>query len=71
MLTDDDVMTFGAHKGVKLIKVPASYLLDLYTNGQAPTNLRGYIKRNMVALRAEAKRAASLAVGQCRARSRR
>lgn len=41
-LTDDSMMTFGKHKGLKLKDVPHKYLMYLYDNGiQGP--IRNYI----------------------------
>ena len=54
-MQDSDVITFGIHKGKKLVDVPASYLIWIYENGKCPANLREYIKENMDVLLKESK----------------
>ena len=52
--TDDDVMSFGKHKGEKMQDVPASYLHWLYTSTDIwDTRLKLYIEENMNHLKEE------------------
>lgn len=51
--TDESVITFGLHKGKRLIDIPASYLIYLYDNGLTNGPLGDYIKENMDVLRKE------------------
>ncbi len=53
-LTEESIITFGAHKGKKLIDVPASYLIWLYENDKCSNELKEYISDNMDALKIEA-----------------
>lgn len=55
-MTDESILTFGMHKGKRLIDVPASYLIWLYEENKCGSELRAYIEDNMQALRKEAKR---------------
>ena len=55
MLNDNSIITFGKHKGSKLIDVPAAYLLWLYGEGKCFAELKAYIEDNMDALKLEAK----------------
>lgn len=41
---DYDLMPFGKYKGLKLIEVPAEYLLEIYKNGKATGELKEYIE---------------------------
>ena len=55
-LNDDSPMPFGAHKGVRMMDVPAQYLHWLWTTGkehdkQCP--VADYIRRNLGALKQE------------------
>ena len=54
-MEDDDIISFGAHKGKRLIDVPASYLLWLYDNDKCFGELRDYIIENLKVLRKEVK----------------
>lgn len=47
MLTDNDPMPYGIHKGKALANVPASYLLWLYKWNQAEPAVRAYIEDNL------------------------
>lgn len=53
-LTDTDLMPFGKHKGAKMEKVPASYLLWLWNQGNiSHPGVRGYIENSLSALEKE------------------
>jgi uncharacterized protein (DUF3820 family) len=57
-MTDEDVMTFGKHKGMKLLDVPDSYLLWLYETDWCKTSnprLYAYIYNCLGALDVEKK----------------
>lgn len=56
MLTDNDLMPFGKHKGKKLIDVPASYLLWLYEDHPnfKTTDVGIYITDNYEVIRKQA-----------------
>ena len=58
-LTDDCLMPFGKHKGVKMMHVPASYLHYLWQNGmknEVKTNsVAAYIEDNISVLKTENK----------------
>lgn len=56
-LTDNSLMPFGQHKGVKLANVPPGYLLYIFENFKLHDNLKAYIKKNKDVLEAEVKRA--------------
>lgn len=64
LLTDNDMMPFGKHKGQRMANVPASYLLWLYErwrNGDAPKSdevfrVKVYVDSNLEVLRMEVKR---------------
>ena len=51
ILTDDDLMPFGKHKGIKMMHVPVRYLHYLWLNGmksETPTNsVARYIEDNI------------------------
>ncbi len=51
--TDNTVMPFGKHKGIKLANVPASYLLWLKSEGLPKGPLLDYIVDNMEMLKKE------------------
>ena len=53
--TDDSLMPFGKHKGVKLANVPAQHLLWLYENDRAG-RLKSYIEEHMDVLKMEVKK---------------
>jgi Putative quorum-sensing-regulated virulence factor len=60
-MDDNDIMTFGAHKGKKLANVPAQYLLwlnmqDWFKNDARNINLRNYILDNKKVLETEVMR---------------
>ena len=55
-LTDTDPMPFGAHKGVPMQDVPASYFHYLWTNGMREdkrSEVAAYIRRSLSALQEE------------------
>ena len=51
--TDSSIMPFGAHKGKRLIDVPAQYLLWLYENNKCVGHLKNYIQDNLDVLKQE------------------
>ena len=52
-LTDESLMPFGAHKGKRMIDVPASYLMWLHDNNRASGLVKEYIDDNLQALKQE------------------
>ena len=58
-LTDDSLMPFGKYKGVKMEKVPASYLHWLWNNGlkqkTKESDVAAYISENKDSLAMENK----------------
>jgi hypothetical protein len=50
MLKDDSLMPYVIHKGIKLINVPASYLLFLFENNKCSGEVRAYIEDNLEVL---------------------
>ena len=56
MLTDNDKMPWGAHKGKAMINVPASYLIWLYENNKCSGDVKKYIEDNMQVLKSEIKK---------------
>jgi len=61
-MNDNSIMPFGKYKGTKLINVPASYLLWLYSQWAETTQLddnqkelKEYIEDNMKVLEMELK----------------
>jgi uncharacterized protein (DUF3820 family) len=61
-MNDNSIMPFGKYKGTKLINVPASYLLWLYSQWTETTQLddnqkelKEYIEDNMQVLEMELK----------------
>lgn len=53
-LTDTDEMPFGKYKGIKMIDVPADYLLFIYNDREiAKGNVRDYILDNLEVLKEE------------------
>lgn len=61
-MNDNSIMPFGKYKGIKLINVPASYLLWLYSQWTETTQLddnqkelKEYIEDNMKVLEMELK----------------
>lgn len=48
--TDSSLMPFGKYKDIRLIDVPASYLLWLYENDKAG-NVKSYIEDNLDAIK--------------------
>lgn len=55
ILTDDDLMPNGLHKGKKMSDVPADYLLWVFANNKCSDNVRAYIQDVKEALETEAK----------------
>ncbi len=53
-LEDTDLMPFGKHRGVKMIDIPASYLLWYLENG-SEGNVKDYCIENKEALEQEVK----------------
>lgn len=53
-LSHTSEMPFGRHKGKKLSKISAVYLLLIYDKGCTHTGLRLYIEGNMNKLKSEA-----------------
>lgn len=56
MLTDNDTMPFGKHKGTKMANVPDSYLLWLHETNKCGPDVKGYIDENIEAIKANVKR---------------
>lgn len=54
-LTDGSTMPFGKYKGVKMIDIPASYLLWLFENNKTTPVVAVYISENMDAIKKEIK----------------
>jgi len=55
MMTDEDIMPWGAYAGKKMIDVPADYLLWLYHDRKCDQRVKEYIEENMDALEKEVK----------------
>lgn len=55
-LTDDSLMPYGKHKGVKMANVPADYLLWLFDNNKSTGEVTVYIHDNMDTLKKEVRR---------------
>jgi uncharacterized protein (DUF3820 family) len=51
-LTDTSLMPFGEHKGKRMIDVPESYLLFLWTNNKMTDQVREYINDNLDVIKA-------------------
>lgn|GEM_PF-2705905 len=49
-LKDDDLMPYGQYKGLRMVDVPASYLLWLSDNDKCSKQVRAYITDNMETL---------------------
>jgi uncharacterized protein (DUF3820 family) len=56
MLTDNDLMPFGMHKGTKLGNVPADYLLYLYHENKITPAVKDYVEANMNVLQTQVAR---------------
>jgi len=54
-LEDKSAMPYGTHKGKRMDKVSADYLIWLYDNGKAFKGVKEYVVENMDALRLELK----------------
>lgn len=54
-MTDIDKITFGVHKGKRLIDVPAGYLLWLLDNNKCYGDLKKYIEDNKQVLQSQCK----------------
>jgi hypothetical protein len=46
-LNDKSIMSYGGHKGKKLIDIPASYFIYISNNHDLEENLIDYIENNM------------------------
>lgn len=55
-ITDNSLMPYGKYRGIKMINVPADYLLWLYDNNKCSGELRAYIGTNHEVLTVQAKR---------------
>jgi uncharacterized protein (DUF3820 family) len=53
MLTDQDIMPYGKHKGKKMANVPAAYLIWLHENDKCTDEVREYISENIEVLKME------------------
>ncbi len=55
LLTDDSPMPFGKHKGVPMMKVPASYLHWWWTKADSTSHpqVAAYIEKNLKSLEKE------------------
>lgn len=49
-MNDNDLMTFGIHKGKEMQDVPADYLLWIYREGKLTDELKKYIEDNLQVL---------------------
>lgn len=54
-LTDDSFMPWGKYEGVKMVAVPANYLLWLYENNKCSGAVRDYILDNLEVLKMQVK----------------
>ncbi len=54
-LTDKGIMPTGKHKGLKMIDVPASYLLYIYENDMCGARVKKYIEDNLDVIKEQAK----------------
>lgn len=53
-LKDDDLMPFGKHKNLRMIDVPADYLIYIYKDGEMiDGNVKDYIVSNLEVLKDE------------------
>ena len=52
-LTDNDLMPFGKHKGVKLANLPADYLFYMYDADELFGAIKEYVEDNYEALEKE------------------
>lgn len=55
-MDDNSLMPFGEHKGLKMIYVPAPYLLWLLGQGKCYGELKDYLEENKKALELEVSR---------------
>lgn len=53
MITDNDPMPYGKHKGEKMINVPAHYLIWLLENDKCSGDVKKYIEENKDVLKTE------------------
>jgi uncharacterized protein (DUF3820 family) len=51
ILTDQSIMSFGKHKGKKLIEIPDEYFVWLYDNGLQAGDLKMYIEDSVPAIK--------------------
>jgi uncharacterized protein (DUF3820 family) len=54
-MTDQDVMPFGKHKGLRMANVPPEYLIWLYESNLKEGPVRTYIHENWDVLKEEVK----------------
>lgn len=54
-LTDNDLMPSGKHVGVKMIDVPAKYLMYIYDNNMCKPEVKLYIEDNLDVIKKQAK----------------
>lgn len=54
-LTDNDLMPWGIHKGIKMANVSAAYLIYMYENNKCDILVKNYIKSNLDVLKQEIK----------------
>lgn len=52
-ITEDSVLTFGIHKGLKLKDVPATWLIDWSQNKFARGPLQEWVNQNMSSIKAK------------------
>lgn len=55
-MTDNSIMPFGKHEGIKMANVPPDYLLWLWDNNKAYGEVKDYIADNLEDLKAEIKK---------------
>ena len=53
MMTDESLMPYGKYKGIKMVDVPATYLLWLFENGKCDRDVKNYITDNLDVLNKE------------------
>lgn len=56
MMTDESIMPFGKYKGVKLIDVPASYLVWCNDQDWCKGQLKAYITDNLEVIKMQLKK---------------
>ena len=53
ILTDNSLMPFGKHEGVRMADVPTEYLIWLYENKKCTPSVTQYIESNMETIKLE------------------